>query len=190
MSTIAVIDLESTCWKTGEKPEDEISEIIEIGFQIIDMADLRLLHGGGILVRPEHSTVSEFCTELTGHTQENLDKRGVSALAAFTTMRGLGMHKMPWASWGNYDRNMIDSSVRAHDMQRRLGDPEMLRPVSAKHLNVKTLYAWGANLEREVGMDVALRQLGMKLEGRHHNGADDAKNIARILCVLLRRQRQ
>jgi inhibitor of KinA sporulation pathway (predicted exonuclease) len=37
-----------------------------------------------------------------------------------------------------------------------------------------------------VGMAKALKLLSLPLEGRHHNGGDDAANIARILSYLLR----
>jgi inhibitor of KinA sporulation pathway (predicted exonuclease) len=35
-------------------------------------------------------------------------------------------------------------------------------------------------------MDGAIKLLGWTLEGRHHNGADDAWNIARIVAEMLR----
>ncbi|MNV83539.1 hypothetical protein D3C71_1773530 [compost metagenome] len=33
---------------------------------------------------------------------------------------------------------------------------------------------------REAGMSAALRKFGLKLEGTHHRGIDDAKNITKI----------
>lgn len=43
-------------------------------------------------------------------------------------------------------------------------------------------------LDREVGMPEALDLLGLKLEGTHHRGIDDASNIAKILEILLEKK--
>ena len=40
-----------------------------------------------------------------------------------------------------------------------------------------------------MGMDNLLNKLGLKLEGRHHRGVDDAYNVAKILIDILRRGR-
>merc|ERR1711988_209823 len=37
------------------------------------------------------------------------------------------------------------------------------------------------------GMKAMLDSLGLRLEGHHHSGLDDSRNIARILAVLLQR---
>jgi inhibitor of KinA sporulation pathway (predicted exonuclease) len=62
-------------------------------------------------------------------------------------------------------------------------------PFGVSHLNVKTLFSIVHGLDREVGMDEALEQLGLAMEGTHHRGADDAWNIAAVLCELIRRAR-
>ena len=40
-------------------------------------------------------------------------------------------------------------------------------------------------LSKEMGMERALKYYGMTLDGRHHNGADDAANIAKIVSRVL-----
>jgi inhibitor of KinA sporulation pathway (predicted exonuclease) len=39
------------------------------------------------------------------------------------------------------------------------------------------------------GMDKAMRHAGLKLEGTHHRGIDDARNIARLLELTLAREK-
>jgi inhibitor of KinA sporulation pathway (predicted exonuclease) len=59
---ILVVDLEATCWE-GEPPQDEVSEVIEVGYAVLDQApDERweLTDSYGILIKPTKSTVSEF----------------------------------------------------------------------------------------------------------------------------------
>jgi len=50
---------------------------------------------------------------------------------------------------------------------------------------VKALFALRHKLTRPVGMAQALKELGLPLEGTHHRGIDDARNIAHILHRLL-----
>jgi inhibitor of KinA sporulation pathway (predicted exonuclease) len=58
-------------------------------------------------------------------------------------------------------------------------------PFGISHLNVKTLFAVAHGLDQEIGMDMACRRVGIPMEGTHHRGADDAWNIAGLLCGLL-----
>ena len=64
LDQILVVDVESSCWE-GSPPEGEESEIIEIGICVVDTRQLQRISKHSILVRPEKSTVSDFCTELT-----------------------------------------------------------------------------------------------------------------------------
>jgi hypothetical protein len=69
---ILVVDVESTCWD-GQPPPDQISEIVEIGLCVVDVATLARVERRSILVRPVRSTVSAFCTQLTTLTQADVD---------------------------------------------------------------------------------------------------------------------
>jgi inhibitor of KinA sporulation pathway (predicted exonuclease) len=73
---IIVIDVESTCWE-DKPPAGQESEIIEIGICTIDVASGKRLEKESILVKPEKSQVSQFCTQLTTLTQAQFD-RGIS----------------------------------------------------------------------------------------------------------------
>ncbi|MFW5667426.1 MAG: exonuclease domain-containing protein, partial [Coleofasciculus sp.] len=70
---ILVIDVEATCWQ-GKPPPGQESEIIEIGVCLLDCHSHYAVKTESILVKPERSTVSEFCTELTTLTQEQVDQ--------------------------------------------------------------------------------------------------------------------
>ena len=70
---VLVIDIESTCWDGGFPPRGEANDIIEIGLTRLELSSGRRLEKRSILVRPERSKVSPFCTELTTLTQEQVD---------------------------------------------------------------------------------------------------------------------
>jgi inhibitor of KinA sporulation pathway (predicted exonuclease) len=67
LDQIVVVDVESTCWE-GQPPPGEESEIVEIGVCLVDVATGVRSERRSILVRPERSHVSPFCTQLTKRT--------------------------------------------------------------------------------------------------------------------------
>ncbi|MBQ4820723.1 3'-5' exonuclease [Aquimarina sp. MMG016] len=178
INTIIIIDLEATCWN-GPVPAGQVSEIIEIGICLLDTETGAISKNQGILVKPERSEVSPFCTELTTITQELLDKEGVSFETACemlrTEYRG---YEYTWASYGQYDLNMMKKQCSFRGIEY---------PLSKNHINVKELFAKTKGLRKKVGMKGALGILDIPLEGTHHRGVDDAKNIAKILDWCLKK---
>ena len=172
---VLVIDLESTCWN-GDPPEGETSEIIEIGVCTLDVATARPLEKRSILVKPQSSRVSPFCEELTTITQAMLDEQGVPLVDAFRILKNeLQSKSRIWLSWGDYDRRQFERECAAKQLSY---------PLSATHLNAKTMFALQFALPHEIGMAEAIGRLGMEIEGTHHRGHDDAWNIARIVAQL------
>ena len=175
LDRLLVIDIEATCWKKSPPPEQE-NEIIEIGIAPINLSTKTVEDKISILVKPQCSTISEFCTELTTLTQEQVDT-GVSFTDACLRLRKEYLsEKRVWASYGDYDRRMFEKQCKARGVRY---------PFGVRHINVKTLFAIAQGLPREVGMARALEMLDLPLEGTHHRGHDDAWNIARILLKLI-----
>ena len=54
---ILVVDVEATCWN-GKVPQDQASDIIEVGLVTLDLVSLEVLEKRSILVLPERSEVS------------------------------------------------------------------------------------------------------------------------------------
>jgi inhibitor of KinA sporulation pathway (predicted exonuclease) len=176
---IIVIDIESTCWE-GAPPAGEESEIIEIGICAIDVASGQRIQKESILVKPERSRVSEFCTQLTTLTQQQVDKGIPFARAcSILTKQHLSKDRV-WASYGDYDRRQFERQCQSRKVSY---------PFGSTHINVKNLFAITHALPHEVGMVEALELLDISLEGTHHRGGDDAWNIAGILSELLLRAR-
>ncbi|HWM03665.1 MAG TPA: 3'-5' exonuclease [Actinophytocola sp.] len=173
LDQVLVIDVESTCWD-GPPPEGQRGEIIEIGVCALDVGSLERVGKESILVRPEHSVVSSFCTELTTITAADV-AAGVTFAEACAVLRKEAEGRV-WASYGDYDRRQFE---------RQCADVGVRYPFGIRHLNVKSLFALGRGLTDEVGMDEALRMAGLPLEGTHHRGVDDAWNIAALLARLL-----
>jgi len=174
---IIVIDLEATCWD-GKIPSGQVNEIIEIGICILDTVKGEISKNKGILIKPERSEVSEFCTKLTTITQNMLDLEGISFEEACIKLREeYNPKEYTWASYGFYDLNMFKKQCKFRNIEY---------PLSQEHINVKELFSKVKGLTKKVGMNEALNMLNIELEGTHHRGIDDARNIAKILYWCLK----
>lgn len=173
-----VIDIEATCWADKKSTDgatvvDQISEIIEIGYARYNRTTNEIISHGSLMVKPTSSTVSKFCTDLTHITQDMVDKGMSLAEACEILRRDLNSKGVPWASFGDYDRNMFEIECKRKGIEY---------PFTPQHLNVKQMV--GALTGRIRGLGGTLSALKMNFEGTHHRGGDDAYNIARIMQKL------
>jgi inhibitor of KinA sporulation pathway (predicted exonuclease) len=176
LDKILVVDIEATCWET-KNPEGMENDIIEIGICLLDIHTGEISDSKGILVKPERSTVSEFCTQLTTLTASQIEAGGISFKEACAIVRKeYQSQSRPWASFGAYDLRQFQKQCTAMNIGY---------PFGPSHINVKTLFALKKKLVHEQGMAGALAILDIPLEGTHHRGVDDAKNIAKILNWIL-----
>lgn len=177
LDQVIVIDIEATCWEKGA-PEGMTSDILEFGICLLDIHSGEITENRGILVHPERSEISPFCTELTTITPELIAMEAISFKEACAVIqKEYQGQSRAWASFGAYDFKQI---------QRQCADLGVGYPLSPSHINVKTLFALKYKLKYEEGMAGALKHLNLELEGTHHRGVDDAKNIAKILREVLK----
>lgn len=172
---VVVVDVEATCWKT-EPPPGQMNEIIEIGVCPLNLETLIPADKQSVLVKPERSKVSAFCTRLTSLTQEQVDDGVSFDEACRQVQRTFGTTNRLWASWGNYDQRIFSSQCELTGLPY---------PFSGNHLNIKALFAEAKGLTRTVGLQRAIKNIGLVAEGRPHRGDDDAWNTARVLAHLL-----
>lgn len=176
---LIVLDLEATC--DNPKPSWE-SEIIEIGVCLLDVKTLEISEAMGIMVKPEMSPITPFCTSLTTITPEMIAKEGMHLSEAMEILkREYKIDQRNWASWGDYDRKQLTKECS----KKQIEWPGH----SSTHLNIKQIlgieHGWGAGL----GLDKALQCFNMELLGTHHRGKDDAVNIARIYAASIKKIR-
>ncbi len=177
LNEIVVVDLECTCWETEQqRPKGEVQEIIEIGITTLDVVTRKRLVKESIMVKPQYSTVSPFCTKLTTLTQDDVNAGMplIDACKILTTK--YGVREKVWASYGEFDRKHFQKECTAKGIEY---------PFGFNHINVKNWFALKYKLQKECGMDRALQLLKIPLEGTHHRGADDAWNIALIFAHIL-----
>ena len=180
--TFFVVDLEATCWETKEEQGHKPNEIIEIG--IVELADnLDYVKSKSYVVKPRYTKVTPFCSTLTGWTQEQVDK----GLDIEATLKLLDQEfdlkrAESWGSWGAYDYNKLwaGRDDKKRGSLTEIYDITWSPFTPLYHLNLKQEFA-EIYKTKPMGMQKALNFLHIPLEGRHHNGEDDAKNIAKIV---------
>src|SRR5205807_1749591 len=132
---------------------------IEVGICPVVVATRERLERLSIVVQPERSTVSDYCTTLTTLTQLQVSTGIPFKEACARLKREFLTQDRVWASYGDYDRRQFERQCQAEGIAY---------PFGPSHLNVKTLCALMRALPHEVGMDEALLRLHLPLEGTHH----------------------
>lgn len=171
-----IFDLEATCWKKKNKPK----EIIEIGAVKLN-EKLEIADTFSEFVKPTiNLKLSEFCKTLTSIKQEDVDnaKTFDDAIEEFERWILTLSDDIKLISWGYYDKKQIlgESSVKNY-----FG--KIIKLLEKKHISLKHEFA-KMRKEKPCGMKKALNKLNLPLEGTHHRGIDDTKNIAKIFKAV------
>jgi len=175
---ILCVDLEATCYENGAFPEGEVQDIIEIGVAELNLKTYEITNNQGILIRPNQSTVSNYCTELTSLTYKQLKSEGCPnyAQAINRLIKLYGPKNRAWASWGNYDKWGIERDCKKYAVKY---------PFGSTHINVKDLYTIWTGRVRGLGLGAALDQEDLSRDGRAHRGYVDAHWVAQIFRHIL-----
>ena len=173
-----IVDLEATCWQKGSVPSR--METIEIGAVLLATEQGPIEDEFDAFVRPVAEPIlSEFCTTLTSIRQEDVDVAETFPNVLQKLLDWVGQAApFTWCSWGAYDLKQLRSDCRRH----RIALPAPFE----QHVNLKREFARLVG-EEPPTMKHALRMMSIPLEGRHHRGIDDARNIAKLACWILPR---
>ena len=171
---VNVIDLEATCWE-GEVPPGQKSEVIEIGLCVFDAATRERISRHQLMVKPDRSEVSAFCTRLTGWTAAQVASGVSFAEACGQLQREFRSDSRLMVSWGGYDFRQIG---------RQCAATGTVFPF-ARHLDLKAAHRDFYRLPKRLGLGQAIEHVRLDFEGRAHVGADDAWNVAALLSQML-----
>ncbi|CAO2184897.1 unnamed protein product [Urochloa humidicola] len=160
-------------------------EIIEFPSVLVNSATGKLEECFQTYVRPTyHQFLTDFCKELTGIQQIQVDRGvplGEALLMHDKWLEDKGIKNTNFAivTWSNWDcRTMLESECRF----KRIRKP----PYFNRWINLKVPF-------HEVYGDVrcnlkeAVQLAGLTWEGRAHCGLDDARNTARLLALMMHR---
>ena len=174
-----VIDLEATC-DEEKRIRDRHQESSERGSVLVDAETLLPVAEHQTFVKPvRHPVLTDFGKKLTTITQADVENAPGFAQAIDSLARFIDGRDVLFCSWGDYDRRQFEQDAKFHKVSL---------PFGGKHLNVKKQFSTQLGEETRYGMATALRRVGLKLQGTHHRGIDDARNIARLLPWVLGRE--
>ncbi|OVA05077.1 Exonuclease [Macleaya cordata] len=177
-----VIDFEATCDKE-KNPQPQ--EIIEFPSVLVNSLTGQLEASFQTYVRPIfHQNLTDFCKELTGIQQIQVD-RGVPLSEALLMHdkwledKGIKHTNFAVVTWSNWDcRVMLESECRF----KRIRKP----PYFNRWINLKVPFCEVFGGVR-CNLKEAVQLAGLVWEGRAHCGLDDARNTARLLAHIMHR---
>lgn len=174
-----IIDLEATCDDQDTIPRQEM-ETIEIGAVMVESEDLKPISEFQTFIKPvRHSILTDFCKQLTSITQEDVNHADTYPEAIKKFSHWLHQYdNFLFGSWGKFDRYQLQQDSKFH---------EIPYPIPSKHINLKRYFKKNQNLNKRYNMAEALELAGFSLQGTHHRGIDDARNIAKLMPYILGR---
>jgi len=185
---LLVVDYEATCEE--KNTPDYPHEIIEFPGVIIDGHTGEVLDTWQQYCRPTiNARLSEFCTTLTGISQETVDASPTfpDVLANFNqwlNSHGLGQqHTFALVTDGPFD---VGRFLRLSCLQYSIEIPDWARRWVNLRKGFANFYRWNsANQQKVPGLQTMLDKLDMEFVGNPHSGLDDAKNIGRVVSRMV-----
>ncbi len=168
-----IIDLEATCCDQRSFPRNQM-EIIEIGAVMVARKGLAVVDEFQTFIQPvRNPQLTAFCRELTSIRQADVDQAPQFPAALESLQAWLRpFEDYLFCSWGDYDKSQFVQDCHYH---RRA------YPFPDAHLNLKKQFSITQGYKKRFGMAGALQKAGIPLQGTHHRGIDDARNMAQLM---------
>lgn len=167
---IVVMGAERTRWEPGTRPKEEKQEIIQVNVCLLNISSLRTYSQSSFLVKPQVSTISEYCFEQTGITQEMVENA-----KTLTEVREIIENK--------FDTPNHVMASYTNEARRLLTDQSFIIP---RHINVQTMFSIIFNTKRDCLLDEAIKIAGLKYEGDPLSPMSKVYNTSRVLAEVIR----
>ena len=178
-----VVDLECTTDEEKKGIQRSVPrlemESIEIGAVLVDK-HFKVLKEYTKFIKPvRHPILTEFCTQLT-----HIDQSMISSADHFPDVFKNFQDEMIrvntiFCSWGDFDRKQLEQDCLYWQISYAMPN----------HINLKKMFSITQHKTHEYGLSKALRISKLQFEGTPHRGIDDAKNIVKLLPLILNKQR-
>ncbi|XP_029432172.1 ERI1 exoribonuclease 2 [Rhinatrema bivittatum] len=194
---LIIIDFESTCWKDSKQHYSQ--EIIEFPAVLLNTSNGEIESEFQLYVQPqEHPLLSEFCTELTGIKQDQVDaglplkiclsqfstwiqkiqkENQFVFVSAATNSSSPDSRLCAFVTWSDWDLGVC---LQYECKRKQLRKPDILN----SWIDLRATYKLFYN-RRPKGLNGALQDLGIKFSGREHSGLDDSRNTARLAWRMI-----
>jgi len=159
-------------------------KIIQIGMCLGDIQTGEIKEKYRWYVNPKEE-ITEYITNLTGITNDDIRKEGVSLKTAYEVLCDVYAQHRPFMNpltWGGGDSQALREQLGIGKNQYFV--------FGRRWIDVKTVYQAWRHSQGEgprSGLAKSMLRLGLKFDGRKHDALDDAINTFRVYCELLRR---
>lgn len=179
---ICVLDFEATCDDVTKIPH----EVIEFPSVLLKWDQL----AGNYVVKSQfqqfckpklNPNLTKFCIELTGIQQSQTDA-GLTFPEVYEAHHKWLKEQIDNSSCiilscGHWDlKVMMPAEVKRWSARNLRIDP-----IYKKYINIKDIYQTFYKLPNKLGLAGLYNRFGLQMEGRHHSGLDDCKNIATLV---------
>jgi len=173
-NSFLVVDFEFTCWR-GRPPKGMTQEILDIGLVEIDLINKKITKKDRILIKPENSNISNFCTKLTSITSEEVESVGIGLGEAFSILeKKYKLTKKGWGSWGDFDKKHLVKECKLKGIDF---------PFNKNYTNIQKCFSkTKKDKSRLYSVENALKDLDIEFQGTPHRADVDAYNTA-IICL-------
>ncbi|KAA0188103.1 3'-5' exoribonuclease 1 [Fasciolopsis buskii] len=179
-----ILDFEATCEKHQKITPAEIIEFPVIKLNSQTLTTESIFH---CYVQPKiHPYLTDFCTELTGITQDMVNDQPCleDVLKKFDEFLRENQLLLPESSFAFVTCGDWDLKTMLPSQCRYLNIP--LPNYFHQWINLKQVFCDTMGIFPHGLTDMA-RKLRLPMKGRLHSGIDDCRNIASILCELINR---
>lgn len=167
---IVVVSTNKTCWDEGEKPKNEQSELISINICLLTINTLRTHSRCSFVIKPQKSTISDYCFETTGLTEKIVNSGSDLATTSKNIITKFNTQNRVVASYGN-------------ESYEDLKENEI---VGNRHINIQSMLPIIFNLKSEVDLLSATKIVGIEYEGEEYDTLNNAFNASRVLAEIIR----
>lgn len=170
-----LFDIEATCWDGYHS--NGIQEIIEIGALSLDRFGEEI-GSFGLLVSPTiNPRLSQFCKELTGITQQNVEEAAVFDVAYEKFEEWVSPDLDTWfVSWGTFDWEILNE-----ECYRAVNAASMIQ----NHMDLQSAYTQLKSLSPRTSLAKAVELEEWEFDGSPHRALPDTRNMARIFGAYL-----
>lgn len=182
---VCILDFEATCDDTNPYYDSEIIEFPSVLLKFNNtISCYDIISEFQQYCKPLlNSELTNFCIELTGITQTQVNNNGGNFPAIlqehyeWLTKQTVNasVDDIIFVTCGNWDLGKI----MIFECKKWATDPP---PVYQKFINISDPFKTFYKIEKkgDIGMIKMLEYLNIQLEGKHHSGIDDCKNTAKI----------
>ncbi|NWW84101.1 ERI2 exoribonuclease, partial [Rhynochetos jubatus] len=193
---LIVVDFEATCWRDAGRRGPEI---IEFPAVLLNASTGEIESEFHTYVQPqEHPVLSEFCTELTGITQGQVDEgvplniclsqflkwiqkiqneKKIIFSSDISSNSTSDTKLCAFVTWTDWDLGVC---LQYECKRKQLRKPDILN----SWIDLKATYRAFYN-RKPKGLSGALQDLGIAFAGREHSGLDDSRNTAHLAWRLI-----